>query len=109
MPAAIDEEPAALLELERRDDAITGLPHRGWHAVEKNLVSADVVAACADTLILSELGRVRFRQLDDRSLPRRVLCLQRVLLGHAAQLPEREPHEQCDRREREYDGEQRRR
>src|SRR4030095_7060441 len=47
-PAAIDEHPAALLELERRDHAIAWLTHRRRHAVEQNLVSAVVAAACAD-------------------------------------------------------------
>ena len=47
MPAAIDEHPAALLELERRHDAIAGLAHRRRHAVEQDLVGAVVVAARA--------------------------------------------------------------
>jgi hypothetical protein len=94
MPAAVDEQPPALLERERRNYAIAGLTHRGRHAVEQDLVSAVVAATRAHPLVLSELGRVGLSQLHDRSLTGRVLGLQRIFLSRAAQLPEGEPHEQ---------------
>src|SRR5690606_7378969 len=87
-PAAVDENPAACLELERREHSIPGSALRGRHVVEQDLSFIDVAAARADALITTQCVGAGCAQRDGRLLTPRVLGLEPRFLIGASELPQ---------------------